>query len=191
MEIMVVVAIVAGIMIFAAPKMGGALKVSINSAARELATTAKESYNSAVMSGRVHRLAYDLKKQEFWAESGPANVLLDTKESKEKEERRKKFARDDDKPPPSEFSLAPLVTRKKISLPRGVTFEDVQTEQKPEPITTGMAYTHFFPHGISERTIIHIKDESNHHYTLILSPLVGRTNLLQSYVKGDSPDAQL
>jgi prepilin-type N-terminal cleavage/methylation domain-containing protein len=185
-ELMAVIALVAAMMLYVVPKMSSSLKVSINSTAREMAAASREAYNSAVLTGRVHRMVYDMKAQQYWAESGPTTVLLDTQETKEKEERRKRFSHPDDKPPPSEFALARTITRKKIDLPRGVEFEDVFSEQKPDAITEGTAFTHF----LAERTIIHIKDNSDHHVTLILSPLVGRTKVIPRYVKKDEPDAQ-
>lgn len=189
-ELLVVIALIALIGAFMLPSVSSSFKLSLNSTTREVAAIVRESYNSAIMTGKVHRIVYDFKAGEYWVESGPNTVLLDTAETKEKEERRKRFAKPGDKPPPSQFSLERSVTRKKLSLPRGVEFEDVLTEQSPEPIKEGIAYTHFFPHGISERTIIHLKDTSNHQISLIVSPLVGRTKLVERYVKEDEPDAQ-
>jgi hypothetical protein len=114
-------------------------------------------------------------------ESGPTTLLLDTAESRELEERRRRFSKDE-APPPSPFALDKTVTRSKITLPRGVEFEDVITQQTEEPIIEGTAYTHFFPHGFTEQTIVHLKDKENHHYSLVISPLVGRTDLYQHYV---------
>src|SRR5262249_49547489 len=115
-------------------------------------------------------------------ESGPNTILLDTAETSEREARRKRFAKTSDKPPPSVFALDKTVTRKKLTLPRGVEFEDVLTERGQEPLKKGVAYTHFFPHGITERTLIHLKDASDHHITLVVSPLVGYTRVLERYV---------
>jgi prepilin-type N-terminal cleavage/methylation domain-containing protein len=181
-EVLVVMAIVALISIMAMPSISSYFQVSLNSATRDIASTVKEAYNSAVVRGNVYRLVYDIGKAQYWVESGPPNVLLDTKESLEKEERRKRFARLSEAPPPSAFNLDKGVTRKKLSLPRGVDFEDIVTEQKHEPITEGMAYTHIFPHGLTERTIIHLKDTSKHHISLVISPLIGRTDLYERYV---------
>jgi hypothetical protein len=73
------------------------------------------------------------------------------------------------------------ITRKKIPLPRGVEFEDLITEQSPNPITEGTAYTHFFPHGLNEQTVIHLKDQNKHHATLVITPIVAQTDLYDRY----------
>ncbi len=169
--------------LFALPSISNFFKVSLNSTTREMASLIKETYNSTAMTKKVHRLVYDFKENKFWVEVGPANVLMDTAATKEKEERRRRFAKPGDEPKGPAFALAKSVTRKPISLPRGVEFEDVQTEQSKEPITEGKAYTHFFPQGIIEQTTIHLKDSSNHHITLVIHPLIGRTKVIDRYVK--------
>lgn len=181
-EMLVVVALIGLISAFALPSVNNYFKLSLNSATREMASVVKETYNSAAMTGKVYRIVYDFKAGSFWVESGPSTVLLDTTETREREQRRKRFAKDSDKPPASEFTMDKSVTRKKISLPRGVDFEDLITEQSSEPITEGTAYTHFFPNGMTEQTVIHLKDNSNHHVTLIITPLIGRTRLVERYL---------
>lgn len=180
-ELIVVVALISLISVFALPSITSYFQVSINSATRELASTVKETYNSAVITGKVHRLAYDLKSNSYWAESAKGDVLVDTKETLEKAERRKRMSKSDEAPA-SAFELEKTVTRRKISLPRGVLIEDVITQQSKEPIIDGMAYTHIFPHGITEQTMIHLKDTSNHRATLVLTPLIGQTDFYGRYV---------
>ncbi|HLD99903.1 MAG TPA: type II secretion system protein [Bdellovibrionota bacterium] len=180
-ETLVVMAIIGMMTVVALPTLTSYFQLSLNSAAREIATTIKEAYNSTVITGKVHRIAYDLKKNTYWVESGPTTALLDTKETLERDQRRKRFMREEQKPA-SPFSIEKSVTRKKLSLPRGVAFEDLVTQESPEPITEGVVYSHFFPHGLTERTIIHLKDESKHRISLVISPLVGQTDLYERYM---------
>jgi hypothetical protein len=77
------------------------------------------------------------------------------------------------------------ITRKKMDLPRGVTFEDVLTEQSKDPIKEGTAYTHFFPQGMTEQTIVHLVDSSNHHVSLVIAPLVGKSDVYDRYVTSE------
>lgn len=188
-ELLIVIAIIGSMGLLVVPKMSSVFKVSINNASREIASVARESFNSSILTGQVYRLVFDLKENQYWVEFGPSTTLLDTQDTKEREERRKKFADPNEKAPPSEFALAQAVTRKKQTLPRGVKFEDVVTELTKDPLTEGVAYSHFFPHGISERTLIHLRDSSDHQVTLILSPLMGRTKVISRYVKLEEPDA--
>ena len=179
-ELLVVIALIAVITALMVPGIASYFQISINSASRKLGTTIKDAYNSTVLTGRVYEIVYDLKKNQYWVASGPANVLLDTEASLKKEQEDNFF--NDDKPKPDPFVMDRTITRSKQSLPRGVVFEDIITQQSKTPITDGLAFTHFFPHGITEQTIIHLKDSSGHHGSLVISPLVGNTTVYSHYV---------
>ena len=183
-EMIVVIAIIAIISVFAFPSLTSYFQLSLNGAAREVASTVKETFNQTSVTNRVFRIAYDLKKNEYWIEGGPEGVLLDTKVTKEKAERKKKFGfkqKTEDQPT---FAMDKAISKKKKSLPRGVVFEDIITQQSPDPIKEGMVYTHFFPQGITEQTIIHLQDTAKHHSSLVISPLIGRTDLYNHYIDG-------
>src|SRR4051794_31819910 len=108
-ELLVVIALIGLISVIALPSMSSYFRVSLNSATREIASTVKEAYNSAVIKGETYRIVYDIKKAEYWVESGPRNALLDTEQSREKEDRRKRFAKASDAPPPSAFKMDKLI----------------------------------------------------------------------------------
>jgi prepilin-type N-terminal cleavage/methylation domain-containing protein len=184
LEVIVVVALIALIAIVALPSIGSYFKVSLESAARGMATTFKEAYNTSVLTGNVYRLAYDLKTGEYWVESGPANALLDTEESRKKAESRRRFGKSeaDAAKETSPFTMDKTVTKKKVALPRGVQFEDVISQQSKEPLTVGTAYTHVFPHGLTEQSIVHLVDESKHHVSLVFTPIAGHTDVYERYV---------
>ncbi|MFL5812367.1 MAG: Tfp pilus assembly protein FimT/FimU [Bdellovibrionia bacterium] len=186
-ELMVVVALIALISVMALPSISSYFQVSLNSSTREIAATVREAYNATLITGKLHRVAYDLKNGQYWVEEGPNGAVLETKESREREERRKRLRFGgklvEDKSP---FSLDKTVTKSKKSLPRGVAFEDVVTEQTREPQTTEtttVAYTHIFPNGLTEQTIVHLTDSSKHHTSLCVTPLLGRTDVFDHYTK--------
>ncbi len=186
-ELMVVVALIALISVMALPSISSYFQVSLNSTTRELAATIREAYNSTLITGKLHRVAYDLKRGEYWVEIGPNTAVLETKESRERAERRKRLRfgeKSDEKK--SDFSLDKTVTSKKKALPRGVSFEDVVTEQTREPQTAesaGVAYTHIFPNGLTEQSIVHLTDSSKHHSSLSVTPLLGRSDVYDRYMK--------
>lgn len=187
MEIMIVIAIISLVGVIVIPQATSFTRVSLEAATREMSSTIKEAYNDTILTGRVHRMAYDIKKNEYWVESGPPTALLDTKESKAREERRKKFMgnKADDDSQVSSFQIEKTVTRKKVSLPTGVAFEDIISQQFQEPITEGTAYSHFFPQGLTEKTIIHLKNNSDQHFSLVIAPIIGSTEVYQRYVSSN------
>lgn len=178
----IVFALFALISLFVMPKISSYFSVSINSASRELASTIREAYHSAVITKRVHRLAYDLTKHEYWVESAEPGVLLDTAASLERDERRKRLFKIDENKSESAFKIEKSITRKPVPLPRGVLFDDLYTQITKDPITTGIAYTHFFPHGVSEQTLIHLEDSSEHKQSLVISPILGKTDLYERFI---------
>ena len=88
-----------------------------------------------------------------------------------------------DKESGNHFLQDSLLTKNKRSLPIGVKFKDVYTEQSEEPITEGLAYTHIFPQGLSEKTIVHIADNGKDDISLIVSNLLGRCTVEGRYVE--------
>lgn len=180
-ELIVVIALLALISIFALPGISSFFQLSLNSATRDIASVIKEAYNATVITGHVHRIAFDLKENQFWVEAGPTTVLLDTAESRAKEERHKRLSTQIEKKEESPFKIEKTITRKKLSLPSGVKFEDIMTQQSSEPILEGTAYSHFFPNGLSEQTLIHLSDNSGHRITLTITALLGQTDLYDRY----------
>ena len=189
-ELLVVVALVGLIFLFALPKITSITRMSLDSGSREMASIVREAYNATMVTGRVHRVVWDLENDKYWVESGGTSLLLDTEESLEKTERRKRRTIQKDgeeeqeelSPGQLPFTLARLVTRSKQSLPRGVEYDDIITEKSEDPISAGIAYTHFFPHGIAEQTLIHLKDNSDHKQTLMIWPVLGRTRVEKRYL---------
>lgn len=183
-EMLIVVLLIVLISALVIPGVSSYFQISMNSAVRDIGSAVKECSNSTMLTGRVYRMVYDIKNNQYWAESGPPNVTLDTEASKEKAERRKRYSRptDDNAPPTSEFSQDKTITRKKVDLPRGVEFEDVMNQQSKDPVKEGVAYTHFFPQGLAEQTIVHLKDSSGHKSSLVIAPLGGKTDVYDHYV---------
>ena len=144
----------------------------------------KDASNQAQITGKVHRIAYDLKNQQYWVESTSENTLLKSDESikKEKEQSRSLFFKEDDTKKNGGFRQENLLTKKKRTLAVGVTFTDVYTEQSEDPIKDGMAYTHIFPQGMSEKSLVHLEDTSNNKITLEVSNLLGRCSVEGSYI---------
>lgn len=180
-ELLVVIALIGLITFISLPSISSAFQISLQSATRELASTIKEAYNSAMITGKVHRVAYDLKEGQFWVESGPTTALLETTQSLEKKKRRERFSfftKKEAKAPGSDFAIDPTITKKKRDLPRGVKFSDLLTERSKELVTEGVGYTHIFPNGITEQTLIHLEDTQRHALSLVVETLTGRTKLI-------------
>ena len=175
LELMIVVAILGLVGLVIIPNIGSTFRFSVQSSAREIATLIKDTSNSAQITGKVHRLVYDLKEQKYWVESTSEMTLLKSEESMavEKEEAKKNGG----------FHQESSLTKNKKTLPIGVKFKDIYTEQSEEPITEGLAYTHIFPQGLSEKSLIHLTDNSKNDVSLIVTNLLGRCTIEGRYME--------
>lgn len=184
LELLVVLAILGLIFAVAIPSMSRFFGVSIQTTTREVATTIRNAFNGAVVTGKVYRLVYDIDKSKYWVEEGPAGVLVDTEEAKKNRERfgRKKKEKSPDQAKSEGFQMAKAVTRKPIGLPLGISFDDVITPASSVPVSKGRAYTHFFPHGLAEQTLVHLKDTSGHRISLVIQATSGQTEISNRYL---------
>ena len=176
-ELLIVVAILGLVGIIAIPSITNTFRFSVQSSARELATLVKEASNAAQITGKTYRIAYDIKNNQYWSESTSEQTLLNSEESaKVDKERSSIFSKkeDDSKKKNGPFSQDPMLTKKKRTLPIGVKFKEVFTEQSEEPITEGVAYTHIFQQGLTEKSLVHLEDNDRNQISLIVSNLLGR-----------------
>lgn len=185
LEVLIVVAIMVMVVAMAMPGIGVATRASLESCTRDLATTIRSAFDEAQLQGRVFRVVFDLKENTYWVEQGPQNLVL--RSEKQSDERKRLDARlskeelDSKKKP--NFGMSKAITKSKKSLPMGVDFTDVITSAHKEPIKDGMAYSHIFPHGFVEKTIIHVKDRMGHEASLIIDPISGKSRYEGSYYK--------
>jgi general secretion pathway protein H len=185
-ELLIVIGILGLVGLIAIPGISNTFRFSVQSTGRELATLIKDASNSAQVSGKVHRLVYDLKNQQYWVESSSEATLMKSDESIRAERERPKslFSKNDDEEKKNGgFRQEPLLTKKKRTLAIGVRFKDVYTEQSENPVTEGLAYTHIFPQGMSEKTLVHLEDTSNNQITLTVSNLLGRCSVEGRYIE--------
>ncbi len=184
-ELMIVVAIIGLVGMIAIPSISNTFRFSVKSSAREIATLIKETSNAAQITGKVHRVAYDIKNDQYWAESSGENTLLKSDESREKEKDKRSFfaAKEDDGKKNGGFHQEGSLTKKKRTLALGVKFKDIVTEQAEEPITEGMAYTHVFPQGMTEKSLVHLADTSKNEVSLIVTNLLGRCQVEGRYIE--------
>lgn len=190
-ELLVVVAILGLIAVIALPSVSSQLNTQIRGTSVEIATLIRNSYNGALSTGRVHRVVFDFDAREYWCELGPERLLLHTEESLKAEEEALRFLDEEEREKRKDqgFSMAKSINRKKHSLPRGLSFKAVYTEQFPEPIVEGKAYTHFFPQGIAEQSIIQLEDSAQHISSLIVPAVGGKSEVRSGAISRESLNA--
>ena len=181
-EIMIVIAIIAGVLAIGVPKMFSTT-TAMRGAIRKLAVMTRDVRNNSRLYQVTTRLVISLDKDKgftYTVESSPGVVLMKT-EMQEKELEKVTSEQEKDAKPKTAFSQEARVLKKPVTLPKGLKFEDVEKSSRQEAETSGKAYINFYPQGLSEEAAIHLGDGKDLHWTIVINPLTGR----ESFEKGE------
>lgn len=186
MELMIVLAIVAGVAVLAMPYIGNRNNQT-KSFLRQMVVLSRELHTKAKLQGAVFRLVIDLKqpsisgegsKQVYWVEKSYKKIVM----KKSEEEDALKAARDQ-KPgekieDPRGFEMDTSVIKQPRELPPGLKFDRVELTRVKDPITEGKAFIHYLPQGLADEAAIHIKGEGKQAWTIAVHPLTGKAELI-------------
>jgi prepilin-type N-terminal cleavage/methylation domain-containing protein len=162
----------------------------LDDAAVDLMTTGRTLYDEAAVKHVTLRIAYDLDEGGWWVEgyegvfqiAGVARDNRAVEEELEEKERRKEELRDrygSETPPEVEVDREFMPVGGDDFAPRqfpeGLRILRVETPQLKDPVEKGKAYTHFFPGGSAEPTVVVLQDEdARQSLTLAVEPWTGR-----------------
>ncbi len=154
-EITIVIFILALVALLVTPKLHRFAGGDARSASRELAGFLSALEQEAVATHTIHRLYYDMDAEEYWVTTlVPVGGILEE---------------------------GPPVGSKR-QLPSDVQFEDVATAHQGL-VTSGTAFTQFFPSGAVTRTTIHLRDDDDARYSLSVNPITGRVVVADGYIE--------
>ncbi len=175
-EIMIVLAILAAVLVVGAPRLVKK-ENNIKSVAHKFIVLSKEIRNKARLSNSTYRLVINIDPQDekYWVEKANGPQPVDP-EAMEKE--REKSEKDEEAPPPL-FQIDKSVFKKEQSLPSGLHFASVETVNTKAPITSGVAYIYFFPEGFVEASALQITNGNNLTWTLVFNPLTGQADIIE------------
>ncbi|HEV8716248.1 MAG TPA: hypothetical protein VGX03_25910 [Candidatus Binatia bacterium] len=141
------------------PRLGDLRGARLESSARHLAALAHYLNGEAAFNSKLYRLNYDLDKRTYWVSILAANQ--DTPE----------FIAD----------TSPLA--RPVQLPSSIAFIDIHVPGGGR-VNTGQIYTHFYPQGYTDPTIIHLRDQHSRAVTVIIPPLPAEVGVFEGYVDG-------
>lgn len=181
-EVMIVIAIIAGLIAVGAPRL---LKKDSNSKAviRQLVVLVKEIRNQAKLFNSTYRLVIRIEPghESYWVEKSNGPALIDKEKLVEEYEGKNKNDDKDKEAPPPLFQIDKRLSKKEKTLPSNLHFAQVETINMSQPITSGLAYIHFFPEGLLEASAIQITDNKNT-WTLVFNPLTGQADIVEKPV---------
>lgn len=141
------------------PRLSDLGSARLETSARRLAALVRYLNGEAAFSGRIHRIRYDLSEQVY-----AVQVLVPSRET-------------------NEFVLDSSPLSQTVSLPPGITFADIRVPTVGR-VNSGQVYTHFYPHGYVDPTVIHLRDQQARVMTVLIPPITGEAHVYEGYVDG-------
>jgi prepilin-type N-terminal cleavage/methylation domain-containing protein len=161
-ELSIVILLLSFVLLLALPRFGAVLASQrLNSSGHLIAGLVRYVYDQATAKRRLYRLNYQLQDGELWI-----TFLADDGE----------FVED----------RSPMARRRK--LPIGVQFEDIATPA--EKVKEGRVYTQFFPTGLVDRSMVHLRSEDGSQLSVLIQPLGGRVQIDTGYREAEVVQAR-
>ena len=185
-EIIIALAIVAFTVTVAIPAVTRVFGENLKSSARKLAGTVKYTYHQAIIRNKTMRLVYDFREDKYWAEiAGDRFMLIERNDTsgslREEEEEIAEME--------SSFTEVAEKLLSPKNLDSGVKFRSVFSSLKGELIEDGRAYTHFFPDGTAECSVVNIAMNEKV-MGLAIEPMLGMAEIFDEYVEQDFCEKQ-
>lgn len=193
-EMLVVLAIVAGLLVGSISMINILTASDVRDQAMRITSVIKYSWTHAALNNAQYRLVMDLETGEYFTEVTESPVIaqtpdLDTDEGMLPEEAREleneRSVHDDpfEDGESDPFGVHRPVTYQRVQeglleiepLDNGVRFHKVITQHQSQPFRSGKAAISFFPDGFQEPAVIVLSDEDEEDfYSLVTEPLTGR-----------------
>ena len=139
------------------PRFGDFGHARLESSAQRLAALVRYLNGEAAFTGKVYRLSYDLEHQRY-----AVQVLIPMTA-------RAEFVEDDD----------PL--SQPTQLPAQISFADVRVPSVGRT-NSGQVFTHFYPQGYTDPTVVHLRDQQERVMTVMIPPIAGEAMVYEGYV---------
>ena len=188
-ELMVVVAIIAGVAVMSMPYMNNR-SPGTKKFLREFTVLSRELHTRAKLNGVIYRLVIDMGQPDasktgrpvhrYWVEAGNGKFIMGEKD----EEKAMDALKETDpakKADPKGFSVDTSITKPK-ELPSELMFERVELTRVKNPISLGRAFIHYLPQGLVDEAAIHIKGDKGQTWTISIHPLTGKAELISKSV---------
>ena len=177
-EVMIVLAIIAGIVVLGAPRIFKS-STNLKSVSRHIIVLAKETRNQARLSNSTMRIVFEMSenRQAYWVERAAGPQAIDIEKLQEPE-----TDTEEENKPASPFSLDNSLLKQPKNLPDQMKFASVESINLDRPVTEGKAYVHFSPQGFVEASAIQIVNSAGQTWTLVINPITGQADIVEKAV---------
>ncbi len=203
-EVLVVLAIVAGLLGVATGAITSLSANDLKSSAMGVSASLKYTYNQAGMNNTHYRVVFDLDEGQYYSEIVRAAHLTAAPPDEQDEEYLTEEARELERKKREKESLFDKDEDNPFGVNRKVSYERVQDALiKPKPlkpgvriarvytaggevIEDGLAVINYYPTGWQDPVVIHFEDDDGDVFSLITEPLTGRIKLRsEEYIPDD------
>ena len=162
-EIGLVLLIISIVVALVVPRFRDQSHAELIAQARKLATTFRFLQQEAILNGRVYRLNFDLDQQRYFVTS--AEVTAE----------------------PGGFLRESGILARDVALPSGLQISDVDIPLVTGQVYEGVAYTHFFPDGYVDSTVVHLGNGMEEYTLYVPQPLTGRVYVASGHLDLGAP----
>lgn len=181
LELMVVVVLLAGLIAIIVPSLQAITGLDIKNEITRMAGLSSEVYALAAISGRTHRIVFDLDKRQYWVEEKTGDLGAISPELGYEELMKSRLVKDEDKDDPINqflptFKAVDSTLGEKQSLPGDLVFHGAWTEQMTDISRAGQTSIYYFPGGYTQAAFVSLAirgDEENSLMYISISPLTG------------------
>lgn len=179
-EVMIVLAIIAALVAFGAPKLFNK-KDDSKSFFRKINSISKQVRDRARLYQVTYRIAFrlDEKEQSLWVEKAGGIEKIDPIEIYESAKKNQANSENEEDRPKSAFQQDTDLVKKPIPLPSHLQISQIEISGFEKVITNGVAYIHFTPEGFVESAIVQFVNKNNFTWSLVFNPLTGQTDLVE------------
>lgn len=178
MELMVVVALIGGLISLVIPSVRALGGLDLKTEITKVAGLTSEVYALAALSGKTHRIVFDLDHGAYWVEEKEGEAGEIKPELGYDEIIKKHLSKENEKATTDtylpRFKAIQGRLGEKIELPKGMVIYGAWTEQMKEIARTGQVSVYFFPGGYTQSCFVSLADKGDEEKTAIylsLSPL--------------------
>jgi len=185
-ELIVVLAIVAGAAALAIPAMASVTGANARKAAGQLAGSMRTLFDLAAVRHATCWMAIDLDHRTYWADCGPAGARAGGG-SIDDERLAGRFGYEPD-PEIRKILPHPATGERKErllppqELPGKAGFGPIHLENQREAKDSGTAYVFFFPGGQAQKAWVPVVD-GKHVFTVVTEPFTGRARVVSGKVE--------
>lgn len=187
LELMVVVVLIGGLIALVVPAIRSISSLDLKNEITKIAGLSSEVYALAAISGKTHRIVFDLDNQKYWVEEkvGDAGEIKPELGYEDLMKARIEKSIDSKEKEASERFLPSYkevegTLSEKFELPRNVILHGVWTEQMTEVARTGQVSIYYFTGGYTLSAFVSLSikgEEEESSIYFALSPLTGAVEI--------------